>query len=71
MHRMIFGLRDIGEVLHRSPRTISRWIDEQGLPACKLPNGNWLTSTALIDTWIMARGQLQQRFKQDQKLGGE
>ncbi len=71
MHRMIFGLRDIGEVLHRSPRTISRWIDEQGLPACKLPNGNWITSTALIDTWIMARGQLWLRIKREQKLGGE
>ena len=71
MHRTIFGLRDIGKELRRSPRTVSRWIDERGLPACKLPNGNWITSTALIDTWIMARGRIQQRAKREQKLGGE
>ena len=35
--------------------TVRRWVDEQGFPACKLPNGEWCTTSTLIDQWILAR----------------
>ena len=48
-------LNAIAANFNRSPRTIQRWINKEGLPACKLPNGNWFITDSLIDQWVIAR----------------
>ena len=41
-----------------SEETIRKWIRRHGFPAGKLPGGCWVSSTALIDLWILARNPL-------------
>ena len=49
------GLDAIGEQFRRNRRTIRRWIDTEGFPAACLPDGTWVTSKSLIDSWLSAR----------------
>ena len=52
---VIVGLEDIGAQFGRTRWTIRRWIEREGFPASRLPDGAWVTSLALIDRWIMDR----------------
>jgi hypothetical protein len=52
---LLFGLSEIGQLFGKSRWTIRRWIDREGFPACKLPDGHWVTDRELIRRWILAR----------------
>ncbi len=55
----IVGLDAIGQLFGRTRWTIRRWIDEEGFPAAWLPNGQWCTTTTLIDQWLLNRAEAQ------------
>jgi hypothetical protein len=48
----------IAEYCGISPRTVDKWFRKDGFPMGKLPNGQWVSSVSLIDSWILARGIL-------------
>jgi hypothetical protein len=52
--RTLVGLDQIGRYLQVHRRTAWRWVHEYGLPAMQTPAGTWMTTTTLIDLWIMA-----------------
>ena len=52
--RTLVGLDQIGEYLQVHRRTAWRWINEYGLPAMQTPARTWMTTTSLIDLWILA-----------------
>jgi hypothetical protein len=52
--RILRGLDEIGRYLKVSRRTVGRWLRELSLPAMQGPSGAYMTSTALIDIWIIA-----------------
>ena len=52
---LIIGLERIGSAVRRSKWTVRRWIYHEGFPACRLPDGMYATSPALIDGWVLAR----------------
>lgn len=62
-------LPKIAKQFNRSPITIFRWIHNHGLPACKLPNGNWFITDSLIDAWVIARNRAQKAEKDDVSTG--
>lgn len=55
---IIIGLEPIGRLFGRTRWTIRRWIDDEGFPAAKLPDGQWVTDRELIRRWILARKNL-------------
>ncbi len=55
----VVGLDAIGRLFGRTRWTIRRWIDEENFPAAWLPNGQWCTTTTLIDQWILDRAEAQ------------
>ncbi len=55
----VVGLDAIGRLFCRSRWTVKRWIDEEGFPAAWLPNGEWCTTTTLIDQWLLNRAKAQ------------
>ena len=57
--RPVVGLDAIGQLFGRTRWTIRRWIDEEDFPAAWLPNGQWCTTTTLIDRWILDRAEEQ------------
>ncbi len=50
---LIIGLANIGKVFGKSRWTIRRWIEHEGFPAAKLPDGHWVTDRELIRRWIV------------------
>jgi excisionase family DNA binding protein len=60
--RTLKGLTQIAAYLQISKRTAYRWIASYSLPAMQTPARTWMTSTSLIDIWILAcmpkRGKL-------------
>ncbi len=56
---ILVGLDAIGAAFQRSRWTIRRWIDEEDFPAAWLPNGQWCTTTTLIDQWLLDRAAAQ------------
>ena len=44
---VIVGLEAIGEVFGRTRWIIRRWIEREGFPASRLPDGTWTTSQTL------------------------
>jgi hypothetical protein len=56
---VISGVRSICRYLHIGPATFYGWIRAHGFPATRTPEGRWITSTALIDGWILARVESQ------------
>jgi hypothetical protein len=52
--RILRGLDEIGRYLRVSRRIVGRWLRELSLPAMQGPSGAYMTSTALIDLWIIA-----------------
>jgi uncharacterized protein YjcR len=57
MAYIIETLREIAQVVGRKPNTVRKWIDIHGFPASKAPNGKWITTHGLIDSWIVARAK--------------
>lgn len=55
---LIIGLDPIGRLFGRTRWTVRRWIDNEGFPAAKLPDGQWVTDRELIRRWILARKKL-------------
>ena len=58
---IVTGLEDIGAIFGRSRWTIARWVKSHGFPAARLPNGEYCTTPGLIDGWIMARRNVEQK----------
>ena len=58
--RILKGLDEIASYLRVSRRTAWRWVQNYALPAMKSPAGTHMTSTALIDLWILACWNTQQ-----------
>ncbi len=52
---ILYGAKDICSYMGFSEFTLRAWIKKHSFPVAKMPNGNWLTSTQLIDDWIVAR----------------
>src|SRR5262245_54677934 len=59
--RILHGLDEIGQYLRVSSRTAIRWIHSWSLPAMQTPAGTWITSTSLIDLWIITCHSLQRK----------
>ena len=56
---VLVGLDNIGAAFGRSRWTIRRWIDEEGFPACQLPDKSWAVSRGAIDRWLVDRAKRQ------------
>ncbi len=57
--RVLWGAEQIGEYLGVHRLTAWRWIKKRGLPAAQMHKGKWLTTTSLIDHWIVTMRQIQ------------
>ena len=55
--RVLTGLDEIGRYLHVHRRTAWRWIQTQFIPAMQTPAGTWITTTNLIDLWVLAASE--------------
>jgi hypothetical protein len=51
---VIIGVAKIAEVMGCESSTIYRWEKSYGFPLGTLPDGRRITTTSLIDGWIMA-----------------
>ena len=53
----IIGVRAIARHMHMSTGTILQLLHHHDFPACQLPGHlkRWITTTSLIDRWILAR----------------
>jgi excisionase family DNA binding protein len=65
--RLLHGLDEIACYLRVSRRTVYRWIEDLGLPAMQTPARTWITSTRLIDQWILAVSQFQREERKREK----
>lgn len=63
MARILRTLSEIGEYMGLSPTTVAGYI-EQGLPATRI-GAAWITSTDLIDKWILSRHLEDVRAKRE------
>lgn len=52
---LLYGLPQIAAYMGYSVQTIHRWIRKEAFPVGKLPEGVWMTSTEMIDRWLMVR----------------
>jgi excisionase family DNA binding protein len=52
--RTLKGLEQIAAYLQISKRTAYRWIASYSLPAMQTPARTWLSTTSLVDLWILA-----------------
>ena len=52
------GKDQIAEYMGCAEKTLDRWYKQEAFPLGKLPNGQWVCTVTLIDTWIHARGIL-------------
>ena len=57
--QILRGLDRIASYLHISRHTACRWMAEHSMPAMKSPAVTYMTSTSLIDLWILARSRLK------------
>ena len=55
----VVSLATIGNLFGRSRHTIRRWIEKEGFPAARLPDGTWASSYGLIDKWLLDRAEAQ------------
>lgn len=53
--QLIHGADRIAEYLGITLTTLHRWRKYQSLPVSKFPGGCLVTSTELIDRWLLAR----------------
>lgn len=52
---LLQGLPTIARYVGKCLTTVRKWYTHHGFPIGKLPNGDWVSSTALIDEWIRSR----------------
>ena len=52
---LIAGWTNIAAYFGRSVMTMRRWAKEQGFPVIVMPGGDVMTSTGLIDLWLLSR----------------
>jgi hypothetical protein len=57
--RLLHGLDEIDHYLHVHRRTAWRWIQDLYIPAMQSPASTWVTTTSLIDLWIIAASEVQ------------
>ena len=67
--RILTGLDQIGTSLNVSRRTVYRWVENCALPAMRTPAGTYVTSTSLLDLWILAVWQAQRGIKVEEPAG--
>ena len=58
--RTLRGLDEIAAYLRVSTRTVRRWIVEQGLFAIRGPSQGYMTTTGLLDLWMLAVWEQEQ-----------
>jgi len=58
---LLYGLPAIGKYVGYTTQTLYRWIRKEAFPAGKLPEGVWMSSTELIDRWLMTRNPYRSR----------
>ena len=51
----LIGWRAISRYCSICVSSLVRYRQSHGFPACKLPDGRYITSKTLIDQWIVAR----------------
>ncbi len=52
---LLYGAAAICAYMGFSQSTLRSWIKHQAFPVAKMPDGRWVTSTQLIDNWIVSR----------------
>lgn len=57
--RILIGWEEISKYLGRGIATCKRYAESYGLPVAYLPDKMRITSTSLIDSWILALYQSQ------------
>jgi|RhiMetdeSRZDD1v2_1073273.scaffolds.fasta_scaffold17828_2 hypothetical protein len=62
--RILRGLGEIAAYLKVSPRTVRRWIDKYGLFAIRGPSAGYMTTTGLLDLWMLAVWEQEQELRQ-------
>ena len=67
--RTLVGLEEIGDYLRVHRRTARRWILERALPSMQTPAGTWITTTSLIDLWIVAVSEARWDKQKSQQMG--
>lgn len=50
---VLCGIAAIATYLDKSYNTVDSWIKNKGLPAVKLPTGEWTTSKQAVIAWIL------------------
>ena len=65
---LLWGAQQIAQYCGISIQTVYRWTHQHAFPMCKAPDGAWVTSTALVDQWILVRGQLGRSNIRPEKL---
>jgi hypothetical protein len=55
---LLYGMPKICAYMGCSDTTLRSWVRKHAFPAAKMPNGAWVTSTELIDRWILSRNPL-------------
>ncbi len=62
----IVGVRSIADHMGMSTSTVLNLLHHHDFPGCRLPGGQkrWLTTTSLIDRWILQRRVEAKKQKQ-------
>ncbi len=68
--KVLWGTEEIGAYLRVHRLTVSRWIQKRGLPAAQMHKGKWLTTTSLVDHWIITTRQIQIKRKKAHSNNG-
>lgn len=64
--KMLRGTKEITQYLGISSYTLHMWREHHGLPVAKTPSGLLMTTTTMIDTWLLSRHQ-SNRIKLEQR----
>ena len=69
--RILIGYEEMATYLRCSLSSIRRYVRNAGLPAMQRPDGTYLTSTNLIDEWILAVSHVQAEQRKAKAGGGD
>ena len=65
---LLYGASQICDYMRCSQSTLRSWVKRHAFPAVKMPNGSWVSSTQLIDDWIIGRSPYLSQFCAKQSL---